>query len=320
MSLKKIRYSRNLLTEKLIFVGGVTRCGKSFLLPLVSSLKKTEMFFCNSIAENIYFLNYLKLIDDKTASYLFRNVYNEKIYNLNIGRELSKRKFDYSSIRKYKNPNIYFQREKSKKEGDVKIKEIKKESNNYPIMFHNVLLKPEFIFKSFPKSKVIFIDRHPVDLIFEWIEKKYYGKFYSSPRCTTPSFELRKKTYPFWCYGYEKEFVKLNNVNEKTIFLFEKLYVVQKKNYLRFKKKYPKNLLLVKFKELVEKTSEELKIIEKFLNIKKSKFTSVEIKKQKGNRKNTDLLRKNKRDKILKNISDKYKIKLIELEKLHKKK
>ena len=38
-------------------------------------------------------------------------------------------------------------------------------------MFHNVLLKPEFIFKSFPKSKVIFIDRHPVDLIFEWIKK-----------------------------------------------------------------------------------------------------------------------------------------------------
>ena len=26
------------------------------------------------------------------------------IYNLNIGRELSKRKYDYSSINKYKNP------------------------------------------------------------------------------------------------------------------------------------------------------------------------------------------------------------------------
>ena len=77
---------------------------------------------------------------------------------------------------------------------------------------------------------------------------------------------------------------------------------------------------MVKFKELVEETSKELKIIEKFLNIKKSKFTSVEIKKQKGNRENNDLLQKIKRDKILRNISDKYKMKLIELEKLHKKK
>ena len=317
MSKKKIRYSKNLLSEKLIFVGGVTRCGKSFLLPLVSSLKKTEMFFCNSVAENIYFLNYLKLIDDTSASYLFKHIYNEKIYNLNIGRELSKRIFDYSSIRKCKNPNIYYQREKSIKEGDVKIKEIKKEKNNYPIMIHNVLLKPEFIFKSFPKSKVIFIDRHPVDLIFEWIEKKYYGKFYSNPRCTTPSFESKKKTYPFWCYGYEKEFFKLSNVYEKTIFLFEKLYVVQKKNYLRFRKKYLKNLLLVKFNKLVEKTNKELKIIEKFLNIKESKFTPIEIKKQRGNRKNADHLHKNKRDIIIRNISDKYKKKLIELEKLY---
>ena len=45
MSLNKIRYSKKLLTEKLIFVGGVTRCGKSFLLPLVSSLKKQKCFF-----------------------------------------------------------------------------------------------------------------------------------------------------------------------------------------------------------------------------------------------------------------------------------
>jgi len=67
----------------------------------------------------------------------------------------------------------------------------------------------------------------------------------------------------------------------------------------------------------VEETNKELKIIEKFLNIKKSKFTSLEIKKQKGNRKNADFLRKSKRDKIMRNISDKYKKKLIELEKLY---
>ena len=67
----------------------------------------------------------------------------------------------------------------------------------------------------------------------------------------------------------------------------------------------------------MEETNKELKIIEKFLNIKKSKFTSLEVKKQKGNRKNADFLRKSKRDKIMRNISDKYKKKLIELEKLY---
>ena len=56
----------NTLTSKLIFIGGVTRSGKSFLCPIVSTFKKTEMFIYNSVAENIYYLNFLKMISNKT--------------------------------------------------------------------------------------------------------------------------------------------------------------------------------------------------------------------------------------------------------------
>ncbi len=320
MQKKQNKHILNLLTGKLIFVASVGRGGKSFLLPLVSTFEKTEMFICNSVAENVYFLNYLKLINDDSAYYLFKHIYNEKIYNLNIGRELSKRKYDYSSINKYKNPKIYFQREKSIKEGDIKIKDIRNEKNNYPIQFHNILMNPPFIFKCFPKSKVIFIDRHPVDLIFDWIQKKYSGQFYSNPRSTSYAFKFKKKAYPFWCDGHQNEFAKLNNVYEKTIFLLEKLYVVQKKNYFKYKKRYKKKLLLVKFEKLVEETDIQIKNVAKFLNLKKSKFTTLEIKKQNGNRDDISLDRKIKRDKIINNVSEKFKKKLIRLEKLYLKK
>lgn len=318
---KKNKLIINVLTDKLIFLGGLTRSGKSFLCPIISTFKNTEMFICNSAAENIYYLNYLKMIDDQSALYLFRHIYNEKIYNLNIGRDLNRRKFDYSSIKRYKNQKIYLQREKSPKEGDIKIKDIKRDLNNYPVMFHDVLINPNFIFKSFPKSKMIFIERDPVDLIYEWKEKKYYGQFYSNPRNTTPAFKFSKKDYyPFWCVGHEKEFIKLNNTYEKTIFLIEKLYKIQKNNYLKYKKKYKKNILILKFEKLVQETNIEILKIEKFLNIKKSRFTDLEIKNQNGNRNNIDLTHNRRRDKIIKNISDKFKKKLIELEKLYLKK
>jgi hypothetical protein len=311
----------NVLTGRLIFLGGVTRSGKSFLCPIVSTFKKTEMFICNSTAENIYYLNYLKMIDYESASYLFRHIYNEKIYNLNIGRDLNRRKFDYSSINKHKNYKIYLQREKSRNEGDIKIKDIRKSKNNYPIMFHDILINPNFIFKSFPKSKVIFIERNPIDLIFEWKQKKYHGNFYLNPRNTTLAFNFKKKiSYPFWCKGYENEFAKLKNANEKTIFLLEKLYGLQKKNYLKYKKKYIKNILLLKFENLVHETDIEIKKVEKFLNLKKSEFTALEIINQNGNRDNTNLTRKIKKEKIIKNVSNKFKKKLIELEKLYLKK
>ena len=90
----------NILTEKLLFLGGVTRSGKSFLCPIISSLKKTEMFICDSVAENVYYLNFLNMIKYDQAKYLFKHIYNERVYNLNIGRNLNRRESDYSSIKK----------------------------------------------------------------------------------------------------------------------------------------------------------------------------------------------------------------------------
>lgn len=318
---KKNKLSINTLTNKLLFLGGITRSGKSFLCPIVSTFNKTEMFICNSVAENIYYLNYLKMIPDESALYFFKHIYNEKIYNLNIGRDLNRRQFDYSSIKNYRNSKIYLKREKSRKEGDVTIKDIGLNQNNYPIMFHDVLINPSFIFKCFSGSKIIFIERQPVDLIYEWKEKKYYGQFYSNPRNTTPSFEYKKNFfYPFWCKGHETQFVNLKNPYEKTIFLLERLYTIQKKNYLKYKKEYKKKLLLIKFEPLVEQTDIEIKKIEKFLNLKKSKYTTLEIIKQKGNRESTFSAYKNRKNKIIKNISDKFKKKLIKLERLYLKK
>ncbi len=125
----------NILTDKLIFIGGLGRSGKSFLCPIVSSLKKTEMYIMNSQAENIYYLNYLRMMSDDISNYFFKQIYNEKIYNLNIGRDLNRRKFDHSNIKKNKNYKIYLSREKSFKEHDIKIKDIRnsKKSLSYNV-------------------------------------------------------------------------------------------------------------------------------------------------------------------------------------------
>ena len=39
----------NLISSNFIFIGGLTRSGKSFLCPIVSSFKRTEMFLVDSI-------------------------------------------------------------------------------------------------------------------------------------------------------------------------------------------------------------------------------------------------------------------------------
>ena len=42
------------------------------------------MFICDSVAENVYYLNFLNMIKYDQAKYLFKHIYNERVYNLNI--------------------------------------------------------------------------------------------------------------------------------------------------------------------------------------------------------------------------------------------
>ena len=66
----KFKPSIKLLTSKLTFVGGVTRSGKSFLCPIVSSFEKFEMFFMNSVAENISYIDKLRGKSSVSSIYL----------------------------------------------------------------------------------------------------------------------------------------------------------------------------------------------------------------------------------------------------------
>ena len=91
----------------------------------------------------------------------------------------------------------------------------------------------------------------------------------------------------------------------------------KKKIISNTKKKYNKKLLLIKFESLVENTDIEINKIGKFLNLTKSNFTKKEIKNQRGNRSSTYPERLIRRKKIMNNISNKYKNKLMKLEKIY---
>ena len=48
-----------------IIITGLTRSGKTAVIPIISSMKNCEQFFFNTTVENLTIYNYLKLIDDK---------------------------------------------------------------------------------------------------------------------------------------------------------------------------------------------------------------------------------------------------------------
>ena len=290
-----------LVTSNIVFSGGVTRSGKGFLCPIASSFEKFEMFFMSSIAENISYISKLKKLNYKYSSFLIKLIFNEIIYNLNIGRNLNQRKTDYTSITNFKSPKMYHERMKGM-EGDPIIKRIVKEKNNYPVMFHDPLINPEILLNSFPNSKIIFVDRHPIELIEEWIKKKYSSDIYENPRNVILTIKYKNKNFPYWSMKKLNEINKGKNIYIKTVYSLSELVFEQKRNLKNLNKKLKKRVLSIKFDNLVQNTDLEIKKITKFLNCKTSKYTKKTILRQKGNRKINLNVREKKKKIILKSL------------------
>ena len=106
MKNKEVRLS----TNKFIVVTGLTRSGKTALTPLISSMKNCEQFFFNTVVENLFIYNYLKLIDDKTSKSLITRALNEEVFDKIYGRNLNTKKNDLTNLKKYKGEVNYKKR------------------------------------------------------------------------------------------------------------------------------------------------------------------------------------------------------------------
>ena len=129
---------------------------------------------------------------------------------------------------------------------------------------------------------------------------------------------MEKKTLPYWCFNKFKAFIKIRNNLEKVVFFINNLSSIQKKNYRKFKKKYKKRLIIVKFDDLATNSNKTLKIISNNIGTKFTKKTNFFIKKEKGNRKLNYEIKKKNRQKILRSLSPRFQEIFYNLEKEYK--
>ena len=133
-----------------------------FLLPAVK-LKKVDLDFANS-----YLNNYL----------------NQLIYNKYISRNVNFRPNDRTGVDTSKEPNIYYERLKSK-EGDHIIKLIKKQKNYLPLVTHDIAINLDILKKMKMNFKIIEIIRNPVDTVYSWYKRGLGNRYGNDQRIFT---------------------------------------------------------------------------------------------------------------------------------------
>lgn len=303
------------ITDNLIFISGVTRSGKSILCPIISSFQNTENFTLNSFAEVVLAKIHSSLINKETAIYLIKTSYNEILYNLAIGRNLNLKKTDYSSVTNNINFKTY-QKRLNTHESKLDIKDILKK-NFFPIMFHDLMIEPKTIIEVFPKSKILNIERHPVDIIMSWKKKGYGQKYLRDKRNLILTFAKGEKKIPFYVLKNYQNFLKQDTDLDRIIFILWEINRIIKDKYKKLTNKQKKNIITFTFDDLTTQTFSVLKKIEMYLKINVSRDTYKIAKKENCPRKLDYDKRQIKNQKIQKKISEENKKKLSYLIKLY---
>ena len=261
-----------------VFISGLTRSGKALLCPIVSSFDNTEKIYFEPNFENLLELKHINCIEENTLIYLLRSHMNLMIYNDAIGRNVNCRPDDYTSVWNYSDPLTYMLRMKLP-DGDKVYQDIKKTNRLFSLMLHDGLWHADYIFKAFSSSKLIHMQRHPIDLIYSWLSKGLGGPAYSNLRTNIVTYEFNNTVVPYYAFGWEEQYLSLGE-GDRVIYMISKLLNMHLHAYNQLDEKNKNKVLFVNHQVLASSPWETIENIETFLDSKITPHTEKVLERE----------------------------------------
>ena len=195
-----------LITDKILYLDGLSRSGKFLLGKIVSNLRSIEYFQYEPILEHLPILNYLNIMSDIDAIAYFRLSLNMFVYNRSIGRNMNLRPDDGSCLRnsseyKFLNDRMF------KPDGLEALQVFNAEEKYSAFLIHECLPHIEFLINATPHMKMINIQRHPVDTAFSWCKKKWGERFGVDPLVFAPTVDFNEGSAPWFAEDWQEKYL-----------------------------------------------------------------------------------------------------------------
>lgn len=263
------------IAKNILFIDGISRVGKSLFSGIIPSLNKMEHIQFYSLIERIIPAISLGTIEIDFAKSLIRTDMNELAYNIKISRNVNFRLEDQTGIFNYKDPKLYFNR-LNKNEGQRVIEELRETECNIPIQSHDLLVNLEYLNQLEIDYRMIEIFRHPVDVINSWWQRGWGERFCSDPQSGTLTISYNTHITPWYCAGFEKEWLNLNPV-ERCV---ELVILLTYRSIEQYKKAEKRNrIYILTFEDFVTNPDTKIAEICSFLNTTTTEYTNQFIHK-----------------------------------------
>ena len=250
------------ICHNLLFVDGITRCGKSIFSSVIGSLEGVEHLRFSTLLEHVVPSLYFGQADPAFVASSMRTVFNEYAYETLLSRNANFRPDDQTSVLNYYDPKLYIDR-LCREEGTGVVDELRGKSRIFPYQTHDLMVHLEYLDSMQFDYKMIELYRHPVDNIYSWYTRGWGERFFDDPTSFTLSIEHDGKILPWYCAGYEAEWCALNPMERcvRTVVDLLEQAVEQHK-----KAAQPDRILTLTFEDMVERTDGEMARIYAFLD------------------------------------------------------
>ena len=265
------------IAKNILFIDGISRVGKSLFSGIIPSLNKMEHIQVYNLIERIVPAVSLGTLDIAFAKSLIRTDMNELAYNIKLSRNINFRYSDQTGILNYKDPKLYFNR-LNKNEGQVVIDELRQTDWFIPIQSHDLLVNLEHLDGLNLDYHMIEVFRHPVDTIYSWWQRGWGERFCNDPRQGTLNLVYNDGLVPWYCAGFEEEWLNLNPV-ERCVRLVLPLTYRSIDQYNKSRDK--ERIFLLTFEDFVEKPDQKIMEICSFLETTTTEYTKQFVSQSK---------------------------------------
>jgi len=312
-NIESFSFTKESFLKDLVVVTGAPTSGKSMLAPIIGSLRRAENFKMSILLEHLGTLNYLKKIPDDALTFLLRYTVDFMLYDNMIGRNLNFRFQDETSIWNSAEPQQYFDRLLSDR-GEFVIEKIDKERPLLVLTLSDAFWHAKRWFEAFPFMKMIYIGRHPVDMIYSWNNHRYGGTVKKKRQGQGARLTYGSETYnskinqvvltrvnasivPYYALQWANNYDDLTEM-DRIIYMIECIRTYYAKTLTSLTDQERQQVLFLSFDETVTKTDATVKKICSFLDTERTSYTSEVLKREKCPRIFSEDDRKNKLDKI----------------------
>lgn len=255
----------------LVFIDGITRCGKSALSKVVPSLTRMEHIQMAEELELIVSgLSLGGLRQDYAASFL-RSFLNQKSYNLHIARNINFRPSDQTGVTNYKCPEIYNERLMFN-EGLENVERCRKSVNYLPMQTHDLMANISLVQELKVNFRMLSLWRDPVDNIYSWWTRGWGDRFNNRDPSNFSLIieDASGHAFPWYSASYHQRTREMN-APEKCIVVAADMI---ERCIEAFKTQADKSkILLLFFEDICSNPGHEVDRMCEFLNVETTEFT-----------------------------------------------